>query len=364
MAEGYIYVLVNSSMPGLVKVGKTTRDPDQRASELSGATGVATPFVVAFKQFFFDCDAAEEFVHATLEREGLRQASNREFFRAQPSDVIRVVLQTPGATEDVSGDPAQDIDDDLLSTDDQHPDFILAAPHPWDDIVNEADSHYYGIGDFIRDKSTALELYKDAARLGSLYAYEKIADIYKEGDDGVKKNYSTALRYYKEGAKRGNYYCYSGMSDLFWLNENFENFHKSFGLFLRDRSQFLISEIEDFQDKHLSTISEYLFNCELANKRPRFLDELAPFADDVERYIKDKINSGRLNVGVLSTYKSLLMFACQKIKSRAAAMADATKGIQLQTTDQNKTAIKQSIFARLFKRHHWRPVKTQTNSTE
>lgn len=217
MAKGYIYVLVNSSMPGIVKVGKTTRDPDQRASELSGATGVATPFVVAFKQFFLDCDAAEEFVHATLERQGLRQASNREFFRAQPSDVIRVILQTPGATEDESGDLAQNIDDDLLSTDDQHPDFILDAQQPWSDILDEAESHYYGLGDFIEDASEALKLYKDAARLGSLYSYERIGDIYAYGGNGVKIDRDAALRYYKEGAKRGNYYCYAAMSGLFFL---------------------------------------------------------------------------------------------------------------------------------------------------
>jgi hypothetical protein len=52
MAVGYLYVLVNSSMPGLVKVGKTARSPTQRADELSGVTGVATPFIVAFEQQF------------------------------------------------------------------------------------------------------------------------------------------------------------------------------------------------------------------------------------------------------------------------------------------------------------------------
>ena len=93
MASGYIYVLVNSSMPGLVKVGKTTREPAQRVAELSSVTGVATPFIIAFEQFFLDCDSAEEFIHTTLERQGLRQTNNREFFRAQPNDVIRVKTQ-------------------------------------------------------------------------------------------------------------------------------------------------------------------------------------------------------------------------------------------------------------------------------
>jgi hypothetical protein len=40
--------------------------------ELSSATGVPTPFIVAYEQQFSDCDAAEAHVHAALERKGLR----------------------------------------------------------------------------------------------------------------------------------------------------------------------------------------------------------------------------------------------------------------------------------------------------
>ena len=36
---GYVYILTNPSMPGLVKVGKTTNTPNQRMSELH-STGV------------------------------------------------------------------------------------------------------------------------------------------------------------------------------------------------------------------------------------------------------------------------------------------------------------------------------------
>jgi hypothetical protein len=50
--SGFIYVLINVSMDGLVKIGKTQRDPEKRAIELSSATGVPTPFIVAFEAFF------------------------------------------------------------------------------------------------------------------------------------------------------------------------------------------------------------------------------------------------------------------------------------------------------------------------
>src|SRR5688572_6679317 len=52
---GYLYVLINPSLPGLVKIGKTNRDPEQRAAELSAATGVPTPFVLVYDAFFQNC---------------------------------------------------------------------------------------------------------------------------------------------------------------------------------------------------------------------------------------------------------------------------------------------------------------------
>ena len=42
---GYVYILENASMPGLIKIGKTSRDSVERARELSSATGVPTGFL-------------------------------------------------------------------------------------------------------------------------------------------------------------------------------------------------------------------------------------------------------------------------------------------------------------------------------
>lgn len=45
---GFVYVLFNDSMPGMVKVGLTTRLPEDRSHELSN-TSVPTPFKVVFR---------------------------------------------------------------------------------------------------------------------------------------------------------------------------------------------------------------------------------------------------------------------------------------------------------------------------
>ena len=61
--KGYIYILTNRSMPNLVKIGKTHRNPDERAEELSRAMGVATPFDVVYYECFNDCDKTERLIH-------------------------------------------------------------------------------------------------------------------------------------------------------------------------------------------------------------------------------------------------------------------------------------------------------------
>lgn len=99
---GYVYALVNSTMPGLVKVGKTEREPDQRAKELSVATGIPIAFVVAYAELFKDCSAAEGYVHALLEQKGFRVAQNREFFCAPVKAAIQAIIKAK-EREDRSG---------------------------------------------------------------------------------------------------------------------------------------------------------------------------------------------------------------------------------------------------------------------
>ena len=94
-SSGYVYALINPFMKGLVKVGKTTNDPEVRAAMLSSSTGVATPFIVAYFEYFEDCDAAERFVHEFLERSGYRVSKSREFFEVPLHVVVKAISQVP-----------------------------------------------------------------------------------------------------------------------------------------------------------------------------------------------------------------------------------------------------------------------------
>jgi hypothetical protein len=87
---GYLYVLVNPAMEGLVKIGKTIRSPRQRANELGSVTGIPTPFILVFDVHVEDLDEAERYVHAELEDQ--RVSSNREFFRVSTNEAVTAVL--------------------------------------------------------------------------------------------------------------------------------------------------------------------------------------------------------------------------------------------------------------------------------
>jgi len=363
MASGYIYVLVNSSMPGLVKVGKTTRDPSQRVAELSGVTGVATPFIVAFEQFFVDCDAAEDIIHATLERQGLRQSSNREFFRAQTNDVIRVILQTPGAAEKSEYDSERDDagDDDLLSEKDPLPDLKLEGwqpPKPWDDLLYDADGYYYGREEYLQDYREALELYKDAARLGSLVAYEKIGKIYRFGE-GIREDLDKAVQYFKEGAKRGNYYCYAEMSQLFCRNGQIENFYKAFKQFLIQRNLLIVPEVEIFETKPFFHIALYLRFCVNNNCEVHFVEDLLPFADDVTQFIVSSMSSGQQPIPRVggdpadASNRAVLKYIKNHLRTQervADVRTLTTSQMSLRASNPENNTRKPSIFSRWLDR--------------
>ncbi|GDX84734.1 hypothetical protein LBMAG43_07760 [Methylococcaceae bacterium] len=183
--RGYIYVLANSAMPDLVKVGKTTRTPAERAAELSKVTGVPTPFIVVYEQLVDDCTAAEEFVHTMLQQKGYRESDNREFFRAPVSEVIQIIIKMP-AQFSSNSDFEDDKDAEFLSSEsnDELDEFVLdddqddEPDYPWLGLWNAAWDYTFGNGNYIQDKEEAINLYKQAIKLGCLPAYKMIGDIY------------------------------------------------------------------------------------------------------------------------------------------------------------------------------------------
>jgi hypothetical protein len=106
MDTGYVYVLINQSMPGLIKIGKTRRDSRERARELFN-TGVPTPFQVAFEIFSNEIEVLENKIHTELE--DFRVANNREFFKYPLYKAIAILIKLNSSANSEDEYYAEDI---------------------------------------------------------------------------------------------------------------------------------------------------------------------------------------------------------------------------------------------------------------
>ena len=104
---GIVYVLTNPEMPGLVKIGKTSRkEVQQRLIELY-STGVPVPFECEYAAKVSDETAVEKAFHTAFEP--YRINPNREFFRIDPEQAIALLALL--ADEDVTPGVQQEADD-------------------------------------------------------------------------------------------------------------------------------------------------------------------------------------------------------------------------------------------------------------
>lgn len=89
--RGWVYVITNKAMPGLVKVGFSLKDPDLRARELDN-TGAPHPYEVAYEALVPEPRDVEQKVHANLTscREG------KEWFKCDAIVAIEQIRNVVG----------------------------------------------------------------------------------------------------------------------------------------------------------------------------------------------------------------------------------------------------------------------------
>jgi hypothetical protein len=116
--RGWVYVITNKAMPGLVKVGFSTKDPLLRANELAH-TGSPHPYMVAYDALIRSPRDVEQALHSKLSqmREG------KEWFRCSVAVVVaeirslygpEILLEQSGSTNDDDEDEAPAILSDTV----------------------------------------------------------------------------------------------------------------------------------------------------------------------------------------------------------------------------------------------------------
>ena len=89
---GCVYILKNEAMPDLIKIGYTSGTAEDRAQQLSQATGIPMPFEVAVDfdgLEFEECKKLEAEMHKELKEH--RVNPKREFFKYPVADASRLL---------------------------------------------------------------------------------------------------------------------------------------------------------------------------------------------------------------------------------------------------------------------------------
>ena len=84
---GYVYILSNVDLPGLLKIGMTNRKPETRALEISSSTGVVSKFRIEYYCKVNDRFLAEKASHNRLKNYHYK----KEFFKADIATAIYCV---------------------------------------------------------------------------------------------------------------------------------------------------------------------------------------------------------------------------------------------------------------------------------
>jgi hypothetical protein len=108
---GFVYVLTNPVMPGLVKIGCTeASDADTRIAQLY-TTGVPVPFKIEFAARVEDMVAVEAALHQAFAPNRINP--KREFFRLEPDQPIAILklLDAQDATAEVASGADAEVDE-------------------------------------------------------------------------------------------------------------------------------------------------------------------------------------------------------------------------------------------------------------
>ena len=89
--KGWVYVISNQAMPGLVKVGYSLKDPDLRAEELNH-TGSPYPYIVEYEMLIEEPLHVEQKVHKFLSNNRER----KEWFRCSAEEAVAAIKYVAG----------------------------------------------------------------------------------------------------------------------------------------------------------------------------------------------------------------------------------------------------------------------------
>lgn len=89
--RGWVYIIKNKSLSGLIKIGYSTKDPILRAIEL-GNTGVPHKYDLVYDALVINPHKIEKLVHESLKM----HKEGKEWFRCSPYNAIECIKRVSG----------------------------------------------------------------------------------------------------------------------------------------------------------------------------------------------------------------------------------------------------------------------------
>ena len=89
--RGWVYIVTNRAIPGLVKVGYSMKDPQIRAAEFDNA-GLPYPYTVVYEALVESPRDIEQKTHTALKP----YLENREWFRCEPHVAVAALRAAAG----------------------------------------------------------------------------------------------------------------------------------------------------------------------------------------------------------------------------------------------------------------------------
>lgn len=255
--SGYIYILMNASMPKLLKIGKTTKAPEERASELSVSTGVPTPYHVAYHVWVEDCDGTEKEIHDKLAP--YRISNKREFFSVPLKLAVRLLSEAESHIGTVSNDNDQVVSENAVQPNaslqereammnlglqfqqgigvrvnhiEAYAWYLLARRHGAEEagaklgqlehLLDPSDkklaiytaSYYRRNSEHLPKLEHSANLFFEAIRRGESGILLRLGACFEEGHD-VEQNYTLAMRCYLEAARDKAQSIYHKLAEIY-----------------------------------------------------------------------------------------------------------------------------------------------------
>jgi hypothetical protein len=91
--KGWVYVITNKAMPGLVKVGFSMKDTEIRANELNH-TGTPHPYIVEYDVLVEAPRDIEQSIHNCLKA----KQEGKEWFRCTPEEAVATIRDLIGSS--------------------------------------------------------------------------------------------------------------------------------------------------------------------------------------------------------------------------------------------------------------------------